>query len=163
MANGVLQLLAQYKVFGHAIVGIIDPVQRQYAHLGDAGSQTDNLTYDAALGASERKGGSSGAQDDRWAFTTDLPANNLAVAGALAAASRSLADSDPAMAAEALEAAKTRWARQQKGKIKAGDGRDDSGSPWSADGANVGATVELLITSKGDKVYADRLRSRIHL
>lgn len=153
--HGVLQLLAQYKVFGHAIVGIIDPAQRQYAHLGDAGSQTDNLTYDAALGTTERKGG---AQDDRWAFTTDLPANNLAVAGALAAASRALADSDPAMAAEALDAAKVLWARQQKGKIKAGDGRDDSGSPWSADGANVGATVELLITSKGDKLYADRLR-----
>ena len=39
--HGTLQLLAQYKVFGHAIVGIIDPMLRQYAHLGDAGSQTD--------------------------------------------------------------------------------------------------------------------------
>ncbi len=157
--HGVLQLLAQYKVFGHAIVGIIDPVQRQYAHLGDAGSQTDNLTYDASLGTSERKGGSSGAQDDRWAFTTDLPANNLAVAGALAAASRALADSDPTMAAGAWDAAKVLWGRYQKGPIKSGDGRDDSGTPWSADGANVGATVEMLITSKGERVYADRLRA----
>ena len=81
------------------------------------------------------------------------------MAGALAAASRALADSDPAMAAEAWDAAKVLWGRYQKGPIKSGDGRDDSGAPWSADGANVGATVEMLITSKGERVYADRLRA----
>ena len=157
--HGTVQLLAQYKVFGHAIVGIIDPALRQYAHLGDAGSQTDGLTYDVRLGATERKGGASGAQDDRWAFTTDLPANNLAVAGALAGASRALQASDPAMATEALAAARTLWTRQQTGVAKAGDGRDDSSSPRSAEVANVTATVELLITTKGEKIYADRLRA----
>ena len=156
--HGTLQLLAQYKVFDHAIVGIIDPALRQYAHLGDAGSQTDGLLYDPKLKPTERKGGASGAADDRWAFTTDLPANNLLVAGALAGASRALAQSDPAMAAQALAAAKALWAKQQNGVIKEGDGRDDTTSPRSAEGANVIATIELLITSKGDKVYADRLR-----
>lgn len=156
--HGTLQLLAQYKVFGHAIVGIIDPTLRQYAHLGDAGSQTDGLVYDASLQPTERKGAASGAQDDRWAFTTDLPANNLIVAAALAGSSRALSDSDPAMAGEALAAAKALWAKQQTGDIKPGDGRDDSSSPRSAQVANVAATVELLITTKGEKVYADRLR-----
>jgi endoglucanase len=156
--HGALQLLAQYKVFGHAIVGIVDPALRQYAHLGDAGSQTDGLTYDPSLKPSERKDGASGAQDDRWAFTTDLPANNLMLTVGLAGASRALAASDPTMAAEALAAAKTLWAKQQQGVVKAGDGRDDSTSPRSAEGANVAATVELLITSKGDKAYATRLR-----
>jgi hypothetical protein len=61
--HGTLQLLAQYKVFGHAIVGIVDPALRQYAHLGDAGSQTDNRLYDAKLGAEEIKGGASGTPD----------------------------------------------------------------------------------------------------
>jgi endoglucanase len=157
--HGTLQLLAQYKVFGHAIVGIVDPALRQYAHLGDAGSQTDGLTFDASLKPAERKAGASGAPDDRWAFTTDLPANNLLVAGALAGAARTLAASDPKMAADALAAAKAMWTRQQHGVVAAGDGRDDSTSPRSAEGANVAATVELLITSKGDALYANRLRA----
>jgi hypothetical protein len=156
--HGTLQLLAQYKVFGHAIVGIVDPAVRQYAHLGDGGSQTDGLTYDPSLKPTERKAGASGAQDDRWAFTTDLPANNLMVAGALAGAARTLAASDPKMASEALAAAKAMWTRQQRGVVAAGDGRDDSTSPRSAEGANVTATVELLITTKGDALYANRLR-----
>ena len=156
--HGTLQLLAQYKVFGHAIIGIIDPALRQYAHLGDAGSQTDGLLYDAKLKPTERKGAASGAPDDRWAFTTDLPANNLLVAAALAGSSRALSASDPAMAAQALAAARALWAKQQGGTIKEGDGRDDSSSPRSAEAANAFATIELLITSKGDKVYADRLR-----
>lgn len=155
--HGTLQLLAQYKVFGHAIVGIVDPALRQYAHLGDAGSQTDGRRFDAALKPGEVRDDASGTADDRWAFTTDLPANNLAVAGALAAASRALRPSDPAMADEALAAAKTLWARQQTGKVQSGDGRDDSASPRSAEVANVVATVELLLTTK-DRVYADRLR-----
>lgn len=156
--HGTLQLLAQYKVFGHAIVGIVDPALRQYAHLGDSGSQTDGLLYDPKLGATERKGGASGAQDDRWAFTTDFPANNLTVAGALAGSSRALRASDPAMAAEALAAAKALWSKQQ-GVTAGGDGRDDSSSPRSAENANVVATVELLLTTNGDRVYADRLRA----
>lgn len=157
--HGTLQLLAQYKVFGHAIVGIVDPALRQYAHLGEAGSQTDGLTFDPTLKPTERKASASGAQDDRWAFTTDLPANNLLVAGALAGAARTLATSDPKMASEALAAAKALWTRRQKGVVAAGDGRDDSTSPRSAEGANVAATVELLITSKGDALYANRLRA----
>ncbi|MFK4985611.1 hypothetical protein ACI4B7_27685, partial [Klebsiella pneumoniae] len=32
--NGTLLLLAQYKVFGHAIDGIVDPTLQQYTHLG---------------------------------------------------------------------------------------------------------------------------------
>lgn len=161
--HGTLQLLAQYKVFGHAIVGIVDPALRQYAHLGDSGSQTDGLTFDPNLKPAERKGGASSAPDDRWAFTTDLPANNLMVAAALAAAARTLAASDPAFASEALSAAKALWTKQQRGAVAAGDGRDDSTSPRSAESANIAATVELLITSKGDRLYADRLRALLPL
>ncbi len=103
--HGTLQLLAQYKVFGHAIVGIVDPALRQYAHLGDAGSQTDGLLYDPKLKPFERAGGRSGAADDRWAFTTDVPAYDLDMVAALAAAGRTLGPLDPALAADALAAA----------------------------------------------------------
>ena len=100
--HGTLQLLAQYKAFGHAIVGIVDPTLQQYTHLGDAGSQTDGRLYDPRLGPNDTKGDKSGVPDDRWAFTTDLPANDLVVAAALAGASRTLHDSDPKLAADAL-------------------------------------------------------------
>ncbi len=158
--HGTLQLLAQYKVFGHSIVGIIDPQLRQYAHLGDAGSQTDGRLYDPALGPNDTKGDRSGAPDDRWAFTTDYPANDLMVAGGLAAASRALKDFDPAMSAEALAAAKALWAKWQDKAANASDGRDDGGKMSRfLDLAKVAATVELLITSKGDPVYTARLNA----
>ncbi len=156
--HGTLQLLAQYKVFGHAIVGIVDPVLRQYTHLGDSGSQTDGLVYDPTLKPNERNGVTSGKPDDRWAFTTNFSANNLLVTAALAGSSRALARLDPALATDAIEAAKTLWAREQNGALQPGDGRDDSMSRRSADVANVTATVELLITSKGAAKYANRLR-----
>jgi hypothetical protein len=158
--HGTLQLLAQYKVFGHAIVGIIDPKLRQYAHLGDAGSQTDGKLYDASLGPNETQGDRSGAPDDRWAFTTAYPANDLMVAGSLAAASRALKDFDPAMSAEALSAAKALWTAREGQAANGGDGRDDGGyMARFLDLAKVAATVELVITTKGDPVYTARLRA----
>jgi len=158
--HGTLQLLAQYKVFGHAIVGIIDPKLRQYAHLGDAGSQTDGKLYDPAMGPNQSDAGRSGIDDDRWAFTTAYPANDLRVAGSLAAASRALKDSDPAMAAEALAAAKALWTARQGQTANASDGRDDSGfMARFLDLAKVSATVELILTTKGEAVYTDRLRT----
>ena len=39
--HGVLALLAQYKVIGHAIPGIVEPTLEEYTHLGDAASKTD--------------------------------------------------------------------------------------------------------------------------
>ena len=158
--HGTLQLLAQYKVFGHAIVGIVDPKLRQYAHLGDAGSQTDGKLYDPAMAPDQSDAGRSGIDDDRWAFTTAYPANDLRVAGSLAAASRALKDSDPAMAAEALAAAKALWTARQGQTANASDGRDDNGfMARFLDLAKVSATVELILTTKGEAVYTDRLRT----
>jgi len=158
--HGVLQLLAQYKVFGHAIVGIVDPKLRQYAHLGDAVSQTDGKLYDGSLGPNEVKGDRSGAPDDRWAFTTAYPANDLMMAASLAAASRALKDFDPAMSAEALAVAKALWAKREGETANGSDGRDDSGNMSRfLDLAKVAATVELVITTNGDKLYTARLQA----
>jgi hypothetical protein len=151
--HGTLQLLAQYKVFGHAIVGIVDPALRQYAHLGDAGSQTDGRVYDASLGASEQTGDRSGKTDDRWAFTTDIPANDLAVAAGLAAASRALAMLDPALSQQALAAATDLWTRYGKTPVDTLTGREDFTGPRNPGILNVTAAVELLLTSKGASEY----------
>ncbi|SDA31129.1 glycoside hydrolase family 9 protein [Sphingomonas sp. NFR15] len=157
--HGTLQLLAQYKVFGHAIVGIIDPTLRQYAHLGDAGSQTDGKLYDPKLGPLGDTGATSGKPDDRWAFTTDIPATNLYVVGALAGASRALATLDPKMSAEALATAKALWAKQQPRLVDSNDGRENSFASRFPDVANVAATVELVITTKGDPTYTAKLKA----
>ena len=157
--HGTLQLLAQYKVFGHAIVGIIDPTLKQYTHLGDAGSQTDRLIYDPKLGPDDINGQYSGRPDDRWAFTSDVPANDYHVAGALAAASRALRQSDPALAAEALAAAKVLWANQEN----PGDRMDrPPQGNWNAglfDLGAVEATTELVLASHGDPLYTAKLKS----
>jgi len=157
--HGTLQLLAQYKVFGHAIVGIIDPTLKQYTHLGDSGSQTDRMIYDPKLGPNESNGAYSGKPDDRWAFTSDVPANDYHVAGALAAASRALKDLDPALSAEALAAAKVMWANQQN----SGDRVDrPAQGNWNEGALEVGAvsaTVEMVLATKGDPTYTAKLKS----
>ncbi|MGN6375579.1 MAG: glycoside hydrolase family 9 protein [Sphingomonas sp.] len=156
--HGTMQLLAQYKAFGHAIVGIVSPTLEQYTHLGDAASQTDGKVYDPKLGKLETSGDASGKPDDRWAFTTDLPANDLVVAGALAGASRVLNDSDPQMAADALRVAKALWQAQRAKVASGGEADDGRGSREMLPVSDAAATIELLITTKGDPVYRDRLK-----
>jgi hypothetical protein len=155
--HGVLQLLAQYKIFGHAVVGTVDPTLGQYTHLGDAGSQTDGRLYDPSLAANTVEGNRSGNPDDRWTFTTDYPANDLEMAAGLAAASRALRQSDPAMAADALAAAKALWQAQQAKvgtNVDQSNGRDNVGNLPLTDAE---ATVELLIATNGDPIYRSRL------
>ncbi|EGX99527.1 family 9 glycoside hydrolase [Nitrospirillum viridazoti Y2] len=159
--HGTLQLLAQYKVFGHAIVGIIEPTLKEYTHLGDAGSQTDRLIYDPKLGPNESNGTYSGVPDDRWAFTSDVPADDYHVAGALAAASRVLGEIDPDLAAQALAAAKMMWANQQDPSDRMDRPERGDWNPADLiDMAAFSATVDLVITTKGaDPLYTNKLKS----
>lgn len=156
--HGTHQLLAQYRIFGHAIDGIVDSTLQQYTHLGDAGAQTDGRLYDPKLGPNEIEGDRSGRPDDRWAFTTDQPATDLDMVGALAAASRALKDSDPYLASEALSAAKAVWQNQRTRlhvkKIGRGAGFA-SGKPEIAD---ISATAELLLATDGDATYVRRMK-----
>ena len=158
--HGTRQLLAQYHVFGHAIVGIIDPVLHQYTHLGDSGSQTDRLVYDPALGPLEVRDGRSGVPDDRWAFTAENPANDCHVAAALAAAARGLAELDPPMSAEALAAAKVLWANQRDPGARVN--RPDRGD-WipRIDTACVSGAVELILSTHGDPLYTQWLQGQM--
>ncbi|HEY6926541.1 MAG TPA: cellulase N-terminal Ig-like domain-containing protein, partial [Steroidobacteraceae bacterium] len=80
--HGVLGLLAQYRAFGHAIPGIVEPTLEEYTHLGDAASKTDGKIYDSHMRALESDGIHSGLPDDRWAFTTHVTALNYDAAAA---------------------------------------------------------------------------------
>jgi endoglucanase len=155
--HGTLQLMAQYKVFGHAVVGIIDPTLKQYTHLGDSRSQEDGLIYDPKLGPNEISGQYSGKPDDRWVFTSDVPADDYHVAGALAAASRALRELDPTLAADALAAAKVMWANQQNPADRID--RPERGD-WNVplDFAAVPSTVEMILATKGDPLYTAKLK-----
>lgn len=153
--HGVLFLLAQYKAFGHAIPGIVEPTLEQYTHLGDAASKTDGRIYNAKMGPLESDGISSGIADDRLAFTTHITALNYEAASALAAASRVLRGFDDALAAECFETATRVWEQEQKStpvefhsfNTTGGDLKDEE----------IKAAVELLLASHGGAVYKKRL------
>ncbi len=104
--HGLLSVLGGYRVLGRTYRGIIEPSLRQYVILGDAGAQTDNLFRKPVAGLGVDANGRPVEWDDRWVFTEDNPDRELDTAAGLAAAARVLKTSNPAMAAEALAAAR---------------------------------------------------------
>jgi len=115
--HGVLTILGGYHHLGRLYRGIIVPSLRQYVHLGDGATQTDNLVFDHAgqrMEAAKINGlwykkvanrysntfdpemyldkveVYSPTLDDRLVFTETNPARQLHGAAALAAASRVL-------------------------------------------------------------------------
>ena len=144
--HGVLMLIAQHRVFGHAIPGIVEPDLGQYTHLGDAVTKTDNRVHDPSDPDSPA--------DDRLAFTTATTALNYGSAAALAAASRALRGHRDALADECLATAKRVWefedGRQPNlfrfGNTNGGDPQDEE----------LRAAVEMLITT-ADARYAKRV------
>src|SRR5665213_2590231 len=103
--HGALLILAQFHNIGHSIRGTHEPDLRQYTHLGDAASKTDNRIYDPKLGPNETKGDYSGRPDDRWIFTTTNAVFQWNAIAALAAASDALKGWDDALAKDCLETA----------------------------------------------------------
>jgi hypothetical protein len=126
---------------GRLYRGIIVPTKRQYVHLGEFSSVTDNQHFDATkFSGIPPSIPLPGSADDRWVFTEDNPQRELLVAGCLAAASRPLKSLNPALVADCLRIAKELWAiTKEKNTLD-----------------RVGAAVELLIAT-GDAKYADFL------
>jgi len=155
ITHGVLYLLAQYRLFGHAIPGVIEPTLQEYTHLGDAASKTDGKIYSEKMSPLESDGVYSGVPDDRWAFTSHTTRLNYDAASSLAAASRVLRGYDDKMSAECLHTAENVWDHEHKQapalfhsfNTAGGDLRDDETK----------AAVELLIATKGADVYRRRL------
>ena len=150
VAHGVENLLGGYHAAGHSFSGIIESSLKQYAHLGDAATMTDNRVY----------GVESDTQDDRWAFTNRNTALEYQVAAALAASSRVLAAFSRTqggqfaeMAAECLDTARRIWEFEHS--------HEPATRPvvyvWNNPSATEFlAAVELLIAT-GEAQYASRV------
>lgn len=154
--HGILQVLAQIKAIGHPIPGIIEPVLRQYTHLGDAASKTDGRLYSEKLGPNEVDGNFSGIPDDRWAFTTRSAGLQYGAAASLAAAARVLKGWDDALAKECLDAAVKLWEEEhahpttsQVQSFNTTGGRAAT-EEWKA-------ALELLIATGGGEAYKRRV------
>ncbi len=154
--HGVILLLAEYKVFGHAIPGIIEPTLEEYTHLGDGASKTDGRIYAARFAPLESDGIYSGVPDDRWAFTTHITPLNYDAASALAAASRVLRGYDDKMAAECLETSIRVWDEEHKHAPVLFHSFNTTGGDLRDEETKV--AVELLLATNGGEVYRKRLK-----
>jgi hypothetical protein len=150
--HGTLALIAQYRAVGHAIPGIVEAHIDQYTHLGDASTKTDNLIFDAKKSEGDSDGFKSGTFDDRWAFTSKSSPLNYGSMAALAAASRALAQQNPALANEAINTAKKAWAEEQA-KAKPDLFHSGNTTGGKLEDEKIKAATELLIAT-GDKQYA---------
>ena len=92
--HGLLTVVGGYEALGRLYRGIIVPNVRQYVHLGDAATQTDNKTYDPNT--------KNAVADDRWVFTEENPNRELSTAAGLAGAARALKSYNPPLAEKAL-------------------------------------------------------------
>ncbi len=133
--HGALAILGGWKALGRLYRGIIASTLRQYVMLGDAAAMTDGVPGNA---------------DDRWVFTEDNPARELVTAAHLAAVSRALADFNPGLSAEALEAARALFAETR------------SDAEQASRAARVHAAAELFLTT-GERAYADAVLNEAEL
>ena len=154
--HGVLQVLAQYKSIGHPIMGMIEPNLREYTHLGDAASITDERIYSEKLGPNEINGDYSGKPDDRWAFTTKMPSLQYGAAAALASASQTLKGWDDPLARECLETAIKLWDEEHAHPTPTQG--PSFGPPGMAAIGEWRAALELMIATDGGEPYKKRVK-----
>ena len=165
--HGVLAILSGYRQMGILYRGIIVPTLRQYVHLGDASTQTDNKVcndtemlskaskinelwykkvanrysdiFDPELNHDEVELVIPGL-DDRLVFMEDNPMWQLSGAAGLAAASRVLKDYDPQLSKECIDAAEDLWQKNKKGK-----------GEWWMNFPKMETLVELILATDKDE------------
>ncbi len=130
--HGLLSILAATRTMDRLYRGIICSDIRQYTLLGDASVMTDNIPYTKTSGM---------PMDDRLVFTEDNPNRELYVVSGLAAATRVLRKSNPALSKECLDTALKLYGRA---KNKANNS------------SKIKALAELIITTQ-DKVLLKEL------
>jgi hypothetical protein len=155
IVHGLLYLLAQYQIFGHAIPGVIDPTLEQYTHLGDAASSTDGKIYSDKMSALQSDGIYSGVPDDRWAFTTHTTPLNYGAASSLTAASRALRGFDDKLADTCLQTAEKVWQQEHNQPPALFHSFNTTGGDLHSE--EIKLAVELVITTKGKDIYRNRL------
>ncbi len=155
IAHGAENLLGGYRAAGHSFLGISDPSLEQYNLQGDAGSITDNRVFDPTLGPDEVTPGRSGRRDDRLAFTSRDTGVEYNVAAALAAAGRTLAGFDDALANECLATAVKAWDYEHSHPPVH---QPSPNVPARPDEQEVMAAVELLLSTRQPR-FAGRLKA----
>ena len=169
--HGVLSILSGYRQLGRLYRGIIVPTLRQYVHLGDPSTQTDNQVFDDVEGKSKaaeieglwyKKVANRysrifdpelnlqeielflSGMDDRLLFMASHPWWQVYGVSGLAAASRVLRDYDDALAAECLQVAEELWQAY-------GDAEGER-----VDAVKIQALAELIL-STGKDMYKQKL------
>lgn len=151
--HGALSVVGGYKSLGRLYRGIIEPTRRQYSHLGDAATMTDNKPYNSTdmglsfmelqtnnklINGNSRISGEPDAPDDRWVFTENNPRRELEAAADMAAAARVLKGFNDTLANDCLKLAGDLWDKtKEKNAIQ-----------------RVHLAVELLQTT-GENKYRD--------
>jgi hypothetical protein len=156
--HGVLSIVGGYRSLGRLYRGIIEPTRRQYSHLGDAATMTDNKPYPSnnmdlsflelhtnnmLINGTSKISGELDAPDDRWVFTEDNPGRELEVGAGLAAAARVLKGFNDSLAMQCMQVAQELWKKTKES------------NPIQ----RVSLAVELL-QATGDKQYSDFLISQ---
>jgi endoglucanase len=169
--HGVLTILSAYRQLGRLYRGIIVPTLRQYVHLGDPSTQTDNQVFNDDAGKS-RAANIEGlwykkvanrysrifdpelnlqeieeflpGMDDRLLFMASHPWFQIYGVSGLAVASRVLKGYDDALATECLQVAEALWEAY-------GDAEGDR-----LDALKIQALAELIL-STGKDAYKQTL------
>jgi endoglucanase len=144
--HGALLILAQFHNIGHSIRGTHEPDLRQYTHLGDGASKTDDRIYDSKLGLNEIKGDHSGRPDDRWIFTTTNASLQWNAIAALAAASDVLKGWDDALAKDCLETAIKAWNSEKAHPTPPAGARWDEQAPETVAASGVLAASQGVVS-----------------
>lgn len=144
--HGTITILAGYQSLGRLYRGIIENSLRQYVHLGDASTITDNRKYNPELKKDEVTAHESGVLDDRLVFTEENPWRELGVAEALAAGARVLRGFNDTLSVQSLQAAEAIYALIDADK-----------NPRMA-GSKAKAAVELFITTGKANYRSDILK-----
>ena len=154
--HGTLNLVAQAEIIGHMAQTLSNSVLDNYHHLGDAGSLTDGLPYNPALGPYEvaKDGRSSGVKDDMWAFTSRNPSLDFSAATMFAAASRALRGYNDDLADRALKQSKRLLA--EANALMAKDNNDGRRGGQGSLAANL-----QLYVSTGERQYLDKFESML--
>ena len=164
--HGVLSVLGGYRTLGRLYRGIIVPSLRQYVHLGDAATHTDNDIFandayrdsiSALQGLWYKKFANQYSSimepdynyekqeqyipkmDDRLVFTEKNAAHRYQGIAALAAASRVLKNYDKKLSKECLRVVEELWQKNEKL------------SNHYARAMKVNALTELILTTKEEK------------
>ncbi|HUI10112.1 MAG TPA: glycoside hydrolase family 9 protein, partial [Bacteroidota bacterium] len=143
--HGLLSIVGSFEHLGRLYRGMICPTLRQYVHLGDAATMSDNLVY--APGARDPVTQRPLPEDDRWVFTENNPPRELYVAQRLAAGGRVIMAANPDLGARAIAAAEELYRRAAQ----------------ASENDALGAAAELYLTTRKEEYRSFLMAHRARL